>query len=165
MNEAKPSGGSSILVLVLLSLAYVLNFVDRQVLAIVAGDVKAELGLSDFQLSLLLGPAFVLCFTLSGFLLSHLADTRSRKWVLTAGLTLWSLLTAACGLATSFGQIAALRFGVGFGNDVVTDFDANPTGGQDRIDIRTVQGNAASPNRITAIPGRMPPKKWMCVAP
>ena len=115
MPDSKPTRAYSLWVLALLSLAYVLNFVDRQVLAIVAGDVKAELGLSDFQLSLLLGPAFVLCFTLSGFLLSHLADTRSRKWVLTAGLTLWSLLTAACGLATSFGQIAALRFGVGFG--------------------------------------------------
>jgi predicted MFS family arabinose efflux permease len=102
-------------VLVLLSLAYVLNFVDRQVLAIVAGDVKAELGLSDFQLGVLLGPAFVVCFTLSGFLLAHVADTRSRKWVLTAGLTAWSLLTAACGAATSFVQLAVLRFGVGVG--------------------------------------------------
>jgi predicted MFS family arabinose efflux permease len=101
--------------LALLSVAYVLNFVDRQVLAIVAGDVKAELGLSDFQLGLLLGPAFVVCFTLSGFLLAHLADTRSRKWVLTAGLTVWSGLTAACGMATSFWQLAALRFGVGVG--------------------------------------------------
>jgi MFS family permease len=115
LPESKPARGYSLWVLALLSLAYVLNFVDRQVLAIVAGDVKAELGLTDFQLSLLLGPAFVVCFTLSGFVLSHLADTRSRKWVLTAGLTLWSLLTAACGMATSFGQIAALRFGVGFG--------------------------------------------------
>jgi MFS family permease len=102
-------------VLALLSLAYVLNFVDRQVLAIVAGDVKAELGLTDFQLGLLLGPAFVVCFTISGFLLAHLADTRSRKWVLCGGLTVWSLLTAACGGATSFGQLAALRFGVGVG--------------------------------------------------
>jgi predicted MFS family arabinose efflux permease len=81
----------------------------------VAGDVKAELGLSDFQLGLLLGPAFVVCFTLSGFVLAHVADTRSRKWVLTAGLTVWSLLTAGCGAAVSFGQLAALRFGVGVG--------------------------------------------------
>jgi predicted MFS family arabinose efflux permease len=115
VNESKPSRGRALWVLTLLSLAYVLNFVDRQVLAIVAGAVTAALGLSDFQLGLLLGPAFVVCFTLSGFLLAHLADTRSRKWVLTAGLTLWSLLTAGCGLATSFWQLAALRFGVGVG--------------------------------------------------
>lgn len=112
---AGQSRGYSGWVLFLLSVAYVLNFVDRQVLAIVAGDVKAELGLSDFQLGVLLGPAFVVCFTLSGFLLAHLADTRSRKWVLTAGLTVWSGLTAACGMATSFWQLAALRFGVGVG--------------------------------------------------
>jgi predicted MFS family arabinose efflux permease len=115
VRAAQPSRGVSLWVLALLSLAYVLNFVDRQVLAIVAGDVKAELGLSDFQLGLLLGPAFVVCFTLSGFLLAHLADTRSRKWVLTLGLGVWSLLTAACGMAASFGQLAALRFGVGVG--------------------------------------------------
>jgi predicted MFS family arabinose efflux permease len=115
VSDAKPSRATSLWVLALLSLAYVLNFVDRQVLAIVAGDVKAELALSDFQLGLLLGPAFVVCFTLSGFLLAHVADTRSRKWVLTAGLTLWSGLTAACGAAASFWQLAVLRFGVGVG--------------------------------------------------
>lgn len=115
MKQPEPSRAYSLWVLGLLSLAYVLNFVDRQVLAIVAGDVKAELGLSDTQLGVLLGPAFVVCFTLSGFLLAHLADTRSRKWVLTAGLTLWSLLTAGCGAATSFAQLATLRFGVGIG--------------------------------------------------
>lgn len=115
MEAPRPGRAHSAWVLALLSLAYVLNFVDRQVLAIVAGDVKAELGLSDFQLGLLLGPAFVVCFTLSGFLLAHFADTRSRKWVLCAGLTAWSLLTAACGAATSFLQLALLRFGVGVG--------------------------------------------------
>ena len=117
MNDEAPTPtrAYSLWVLALLSLAYVLNFVDRQVLAIVAVDVKRELALSDFELSLLLGPAFVICFTLSGFVLSHLADTRSRKWVLSAGLTLWSGLTAACGAATSFLQLALLRFGVGIG--------------------------------------------------
>lgn len=115
MQQEEPSRAYSFWVLLLLSLAYVLNFVDRQVLAIVAGDVKRELALSDFELSLLLGPAFVVCFTLSGFVLAHLADTRSRKWVLTAGLTVWSLLTAGCGAVVSFGQLAVLRFGVGIG--------------------------------------------------
>jgi predicted MFS family arabinose efflux permease len=115
MAEGPPRKAGSIFVLALLSLAYVLNFVDRQVLAIVAGDVKAELGLSDLQLGLLLGPAFVVCFTLSGFALAHVADVRSRKWVLVAGLALWSVLTAACGAATSFLQLAVLRFGVGVG--------------------------------------------------
>lgn len=115
MRDSQPSRAYSLWVLALLSLAYVLNFVDRQVLAIVAGDVKRDLGLSDLQLGVLLGPAFVVCFTLSGFLLAHVADTRSRKWVLTAGLSAWSLLTAGCGAAVSFWQLATFRFGVGVG--------------------------------------------------
>jgi predicted MFS family arabinose efflux permease len=115
MPQEPPRRAYSLWVLALLSFAYVLNFVDRQVLAIVAVDVKRELALSDFQLSLLLGPAFVVCFTLSGFVLSHLADTGSRKWVLTAGLTLWSLLTAGCGAVSGFWQLATLRFGIGVG--------------------------------------------------
>ena len=99
----------------LLTTAYIVNFLDRQLLAIVARDVKAELDLSDTQLALLLGPAFVLCFTLASFVLARVADRGSRKRVLTIGLAAWSLFTAGCGLATSFVQLAGLRFAVGIG--------------------------------------------------
>jgi len=102
-------------VLLVLTLAYVLNFVDRQVLAIVSLDVKKELGLSDTQLGLLLGPAFAVCFTLSGFVLARIADVTSRRTVLALGLGAWSLLTAACGLARGYATLALLRFGVGIG--------------------------------------------------
>ncbi|HXK21102.1 MAG TPA: MFS transporter [Myxococcota bacterium] len=102
-------------VLLVLTLAYVLNFVDRQVLAIVALDVKKELGLSDTQLGLLLGPAFAVCFTLSGFVLARIADVTSRRAVLALGVAAWSLLTAACGFARGYATLALLRFGVGIG--------------------------------------------------
>jgi MFS family permease len=102
-------------VLFLLLLAYILNFVDRQVLAIVAPEVKQEMGLSDTQLGLLLGPAFALSFTLAGFVIARLADTGSRRNVLALGLAAWSLLTAGCGLARSFVQLATLRFAVAVG--------------------------------------------------
>lgn len=115
MGEAKPSRAYSSWVLTLLSLAYVLNFVDRQVLAVVSLEVKAELGLSDTQLGILMGPAFALCFTISGFVLARLADTGSRKWVLTLALAAWSLCTAGCGAARSFAQLALFRFAVGIG--------------------------------------------------
>ncbi len=115
MQEREPKSRYSLWVLALLSLSYVLNFVDRQVLSVVSLDVKAELDLSDTQLGILMGPAFAVCFTLSGLVLARVADTGSRKWVLTLGLAAWSLFTAGCGVARSFGQLALLRFAVGIG--------------------------------------------------
>ncbi len=99
----------------LLTAAYIVNFIDRQLLAIVARDVQADLALSDTQLAILLGPAFVLCFTVSSFVLARIADRGSRKWVLTIGLAAWSVFTAGCGVATSFAQLAFMRFAVGIG--------------------------------------------------
>ncbi len=115
MHQQKPSRRYSLWVLLLLSLAYALNFIDRQVLSVVSLEVKADLGLSDTQLGILMGPAFALCFTLSGFLLARIADTGSRKWVLTFALAAWSLFTAGCGVARSFVQLALFRFAVGIG--------------------------------------------------
>ncbi len=121
-TSASPSGtpngprrGHSIWALALLTAAYIVNFIDRQLLAIVARDVKADLALSDTQLAILLGPAFVLCFTLASFVLARVADRGSRKWVLTIGLAAWSVFTAGCGVATSFAQLAWMRFAVGIG--------------------------------------------------
>jgi predicted MFS family arabinose efflux permease len=102
-------------VLFLLLLAYVLNFVDRQVLAIVALDVKQEMNLSDTELGWLLGPAFAISFTLAGFVIARIADVASRRNVLVLGVAAWSLLTAACGLARGFWPLFSLRFGVAIG--------------------------------------------------
>lgn len=110
-----PSRGYANWVLFLLLLAYVLNFVDRQVLAIVAIDVQREMGLTDTQLGWLLGPAFALSFTLAGFVIARIADVASRRNVLVIGLAAWSLLTAACGLARGFWSLFSLRFGVAVG--------------------------------------------------
>ena len=110
-----PSRGYANWVLFLLLLAYVLNFVDRQVLAIVALDVKQEMALSDTELGWLLGPAFAVSFTLAGFVIARIADVASRRNVLVLGLAAWSLLTAACGLAGGFWSLFSLRFGVAVG--------------------------------------------------
>jgi MFS family permease len=113
--EPAPSPGYARWVLFLLLLAYILNFVDRQVLAIVALDVKQEMGLSDTELGWLLGPAFALSFTLAGFVIARIADVASRRNVLVVGLAAWSLLTGACGLARGFWTLFSLRFGVAVG--------------------------------------------------
>ena len=112
---AQPSRGYANWVLFLLLLAYILNFVDRQVLAIVGLEVKQEMGLSDTQLGLLLGPYFALSFTLAGLVIARIADVASRRNVLVLGLAAWSLLTAGCGLVKGFVQLATLRFAVAIG--------------------------------------------------
>lgn len=110
-----PSSRYSAYVLGILLAAYILNFVDRQVLALVAEDVKADMGLTDSQLGWLLGPAFVLFYTIAGIPLARLADLTSRKAVVSVGLALWSGMTVACGAAGSFTQLLLARFGVGIG--------------------------------------------------
>jgi len=90
------------------------NFYDRQVLGAVQEKVRTEWGLSDSQLGWL-GTAFILLYAVVGLPLGRLADRARRKWVLAAGVGLWSLLTFASGFAWSFWSLFALRLGVGVG--------------------------------------------------
>ncbi|MDB5460289.1 MAG: transporter [Caulobacteraceae bacterium] len=102
-------------VLVLLVLVYTFNFIDRQILGVLAPAIKAELHLSDTQLGLMGGLAFALFYTGLGIPIGWLADRWSRTWIMTLALTLWSGFSAACGLAGSFTQLFLCRMGVGFG--------------------------------------------------
>jgi predicted MFS family arabinose efflux permease len=109
------SRGYSWYVLSVLLVVYVFNFIDRQILAIVVDDIKAELQLSDTGLGLLLGFAFVMFYTTAGLPIARWADRGSRRSIIALGLTVWSAMTAACGLAQTFWQLAMARFGVGIG--------------------------------------------------
>ena len=102
-------------VLAMLLAVYVMNFVDRQILAIVLEDVKAELGASDTAMGFLSGLAFVMFYTLAGIPIARWADRGSRRSIIALGLTVWSAMTAACGLARNFAELAVARFGVGIG--------------------------------------------------
>lgn len=102
-------------VLAVLLAAYVLNFVDRNILSVVAEDIKAEWELSDFALGFLLGPAFAACNVLASFPLARIADLRSRRVVITVGLAFWSLMTVASGFTRNYAQLAVARFGIGIG--------------------------------------------------
>ncbi len=113
-----PLGGSRAYahyVLAMLFVVYVFNFVDRQILAIVLDDVKAELGASDTAMGFLSGFAFVMFYTVAGLPIARFADRGSRRSVIALGLAVWSAMTAACGLAQSFGQLLLARVGVGVG--------------------------------------------------
>ena len=84
----------------LLSVVYVVNFVDRQVLSILLESIKLDLGLRDVELGLLSGTAFGLFYATLGIPIARLADIYSRKIVIVISLTLWSLMTALCGTAS-----------------------------------------------------------------
>ncbi|HYU34500.1 MAG TPA: MFS transporter [Thermoanaerobaculia bacterium] len=115
VSSTEPGRGYRIYVLVLLFLVYTFNFVDRQIAGILAGPIKAELGLSDTQLGLLGGIAFALLFAGLGLPIAWLADRFNRVWIVTLALALWSAFTALCGFARGFGQLFLCRIGVGVG--------------------------------------------------
>lgn len=101
--------------LALLTLAYVFNFVDRQIIAILQDPIKAEFGLSDTQLGLLNGFAFALFYVGFGLPLARWADAGVRRNLLAWAVALWSLMTALCGLAQNYAQLLLARMGVGVG--------------------------------------------------
>ncbi|HEY2678697.1 MAG TPA: MFS transporter [Steroidobacteraceae bacterium] len=102
-------------VLGVLFLVYAVNLIDRQILSILAQDIKADLGASDAQLGFLYGTAFAIFYSLFGIPLGRLADGWHRTRLIALGLALWSGLTALSGFAGTFGQLAAARVGVGVG--------------------------------------------------
>ncbi|GAD60534.1 MFS transporter [Brevundimonas sp. BAL450] len=102
-------------VLAILVLVYMLNFLDRQIIGILAAPLKAEFGLSDSQFGLLGGIAFASVYSTLAIPLAWLADRFSRVWIMTGALAVWSGFTALCGVAGSFGQLFLFRMGVGVG--------------------------------------------------
>ena len=98
-----------------LTIAYIFSFVDRQIINLLVDPIREDLNLTDTQISLLQGIAFALFYTLMGIPIARLADVSNRRAIIAAGVFLWSLMTALCGLAKSFGQLFAARIGVGVG--------------------------------------------------
>ena len=123
MNDraAVRSGGLAItnpkIMLFALLLVYILNFLDRQIVNILAEPIKGELGLSDTQLGLLAGPAFAVFYAVLGIPIARYADNAktNRVWLISICLAIWSAMTAICGVAQNFVQLALARIGVGVG--------------------------------------------------
>lgn len=118
MNEtehryARPAYGWY--VVVLLTIAYVLSYLDRWVMSLLVEPIKADLQLSDTQMGLLLGFAFALFYATMGIPLGWLADRMSRRRLISVGITLWCAATAAAGLARNFAQLFTTRMLVGVG--------------------------------------------------
>ena len=97
----------------LLFLAYVFSFIDRSVLGVMVGPIKQDLQLSDFEFSLLQGAAFAILYSVMSVPFGRMADAKSRKWIMAAGVFSWSLMTIGWGLAKNFWQLFIMRMGVG----------------------------------------------------
>jgi MFS family permease len=114
-TDEYPSSWEANYILGMLFLAYAFSFIDRQVLGVMVGPIKADLELTDFQFSLLQGAAFAILYSVMSIPFGRLADTKNRKFIMAVGVFGWSLMTIGCGMAKNFSQLFIMRMGVGVG--------------------------------------------------
>lgn len=119
-EDGYPSARRAWAVTLLLTIAFVFSFIDRQILNLLVGPIQEDLNLTDTQVSLLQGFAFVSTYVLLSVPIGRLVDTRRRVSILAGGIAFWSLATAACGAAKSFGGLFIARAGVGMGEATLT---------------------------------------------
>jgi MFS family permease len=109
------SNGQRWTFLAILFLVCTSNYIDRQILSILVEPIKREFGASDFQMGLLGGFSFAIFYAVLGIPVARLADRGDRRFVIAASVAIWSAMTALCGLAQNFWQLALARVGVGIG--------------------------------------------------
>lgn len=114
-DDAFPAPSLAWYLVGVLVVANVLSFVDRQILGLLVQPIRADLGISDTQISLLQGFAFSILYSILGLPLGRYADRANRRLLIVVGIGLWSLMTMACGLAQTYGELFAARIGVGIG--------------------------------------------------
>ncbi len=110
-----PRPGYAWYVVAVLLIAYILSFVDRELLGLLVEPIKRDLALSDTRISWLMGPAFAIFYTAFGIPIAWLADRSSRRLIICAGIFVWSWMTAFCGFASGYWQLFFARVGVGVG--------------------------------------------------
>lgn len=110
-----PSPAYAWYVVVILFFAYVISFLDRQIMSLLIEPIKQDLHLSDTMISLMIGFAFAIFYTIVGIPLGRLADSRNRKGIIIVGVSVWSLMTSLCGLAQNALVLFLARIGVGVG--------------------------------------------------
>lgn len=115
-----PTRRSAYFVSSIVFLATLSGFLDRQLLAILVGPIKHDLGISDSGMSLLYGFAFVLLYSTLGLVIGRWVDRGRRKYVLAVGIGTWSLMTMLCGLAPGYWWLFAARMGVGVSEACLT---------------------------------------------
>lgn len=119
-SEERPAALRAWQSLGILLVFYVFAFIDRQIISLLVQPIKRDLGLSDIQIGMLQGLAFAIFFSIGGLALGWLVDRASRRWIIFCGMLVWSLSSAGCGLATSFGLLFLARLAVGVGEAALT---------------------------------------------
>ncbi|SMG44389.1 spinster family MFS transporter [Paraburkholderia susongensis] len=114
-HNAYPTSRRAWLTVVILLFAYVLSFVDRQILNLLVAPVRRDMVLTDTQMSLLMGLSFAVFYALAGIPLGRIVDTRSRRGLIFYGVLFWSLMTAGCGVVKVYWQFLLMRVGTGAG--------------------------------------------------
>ena len=116
-SQTEGYGSSSYRAYVLFALivVYTFNFIDRTLISVLGDDIRLQFGLSDTAIGLLSGLAFAVLYTLLGIPFAMLAERKSRTWIISLAMAVWSGMTVACGLAQNTFQFALARIGVGIG--------------------------------------------------
>jgi predicted MFS family arabinose efflux permease len=114
-TESVIPAGAPRYALVMLTIAYAFNFIDRQILVILQEPIKREMGLSDAQLGLLSGFSFALVYITAGIPIAYWADRGNRRNIVALAVTIWSGMTALSGFAQNYSQLLLARIGVGIG--------------------------------------------------
>jgi len=114
-SQPWPSSRKAWYAVSILVVAFIFSFIDRIIIALLVGPIKQDLGVTDFGIGMLQGLAFAIFYALVGIPIGRWADVFSRRWIIGIGIFLWSLMTAACGLARGFWTLFLARVGVGVG--------------------------------------------------
>jgi MFS family permease len=119
-REPWPSAAYGWYVVAILCLCNMVAFVDRQIINLLVEDIKADLAITDTEISLLQGLAFAVFYAVTAVPLGRLADTANRRWIISTGILIWTVAAASCGLARSFWQLFIARMFVGVGEATLT---------------------------------------------
>lgn len=119
-DEAWPAPRVAWYMVIVLMIAYILSFIDRVILGLLVGPIRADLGISETQMSLLYGFVFAAFYTGLGVPIAWAIDRYNRRNIIVAGVALWSAMTALCGVARGFVELALARIGVAVGDAVLS---------------------------------------------
>lgn len=119
-NKNKQPKVYAIVALLILMMIYICSFIDRQIIAVLATQIRAELNFSNTQVGILYGPAFSLVYAFCGIFMGRMADQFSRKYIILSGLIIWSLMTFVSGFANSFAFLLSARFAIGISQSALS---------------------------------------------